>query len=263
MLLHQVETLSPEASDLGSLWINLLFGLLEDFCGIILNCLHCLNSFVSNLVLFIVQLTQVSSGIDLQETLKSLDGQCNCAITHLLLQIMEIQMCLSQMDIKTHAVSLSFFVVGFHCYNPPDIKYVLYSELSALTPVISPTTLFLVFTYLHVICVTMQQEKKRILTLQASTTGSALSLMTNRSCKGRSAAQSQTSFQILKWPFFCCGCREKQLSGGRAEASEDFGATRSANQNQTERRHCGENRWHKQGREWGNLRDEAVFWKSC
>lgn len=160
ILLRQVEKLCPEASDLGSLWINLLSGSLEDFCGIILNCLHCLNNFVSNLVLFIVLLTQVSSGIDLQETLKSLDGQCNCAITHLLLQIMEIQMCLSQVDIKTHAVSRSFFVVSFHCFNPPDIKYVLYSELSALTPVISPTTLFLVFTYLPVICAMMQQKKK-------------------------------------------------------------------------------------------------------
>lgn len=36
--------------------------------------------------------------------------------------------------------------------------------------------------------------------LHASATGSQLSLMTKRSCEGRSAAQSQTSFQILKWP---------------------------------------------------------------
>lgn len=75
MLLHQVEKLCPEGLDLGSLWINLLFGLLKDFCGIILNFLYCLNCFMSNLALFIVLWTKASSGIDLQ-LLKSLNG-CN------------------------------------------------------------------------------------------------------------------------------------------------------------------------------------------
>lgn len=70
--------------------------------------------------------------------------------------------------------------------------------------------------------------------------------MTNRSCEGRSAAQSQTSFSNIKAAFFFLffllrRCREKQSSGERAEASEDLGDTRSTNWNQTER-HCGENR---------------------
>lgn len=85
--------------------------------------------------------------------------------------------------------------------------------------------------------------------------------MTNRSCKGRSAAQSQTSFQILKWPFLLRLQRETVKRGGelklqktleplaqpiRIKLNEDTvektgGTNRAENEETWEMRPCFEN----------------------
>lgn len=69
--------------------------------------------------------------------------------------LMGCLMCLCRVDtcsmLKhwTHTLNLYFFLVSFHCYNPHFIKfvlqtYVMYLELSALTPVMPPTKSFFV-----------------------------------------------------------------------------------------------------------------------
>lgn len=76
--------------------------------------------------------------------------------------------------------------------------------------------------------------------------------MTNR--EGRSAAQSQTSFQILKWPFLLPLQRETVKPGRELKLQKNWEALAQPIRIKHEQRYYGENRWHKQDQDWGKVR---------